>query len=585
MDLNSLVERSIADTLASVWFSNGGPPPLAPELILCLSILGILLIRVLPFGKFVDPALLSVIGLGAALYYGADWNAGVGTGPAREVCGGMMVFDSFTACVRLILLFFTILFVVFTKLTGLPPKEDGTDFYCLILGAILGMSLMVSANHLLMVFLAVEMASVPSYALAGIMRGQRSASEAALKYSIYGAGAAGVMLYGISLLAGLTNTAHLPSIASQLTIMLPDMARPEQLVLVLAALMIMVGLAFKLSAVPFHFWCPDIFEGATAEIAVFLSIASKAAALALLVRVTLGIGIVGPERLTAAEVPPAEVAVAAVTHGLFAVEDQVDAGSTDESSADGEAAAADPLASVRTFLAMLIGTLAVVTTTFGNLAAYGQTNMKRLLAYSTIAHAGYMMLPVPAALAVAAVSPEAARDAISAIVLYIGIYMFMNLGAFAIVAFLRNSMNTEEIADYAGLIKKSPVLVVSMALIMFSLVGLPPLAGFVGKFAIFAALADSYNVLTQSGGHATYLLVFLILGGINTAISLFYYLRVVKVMVMDPESDALSTHSGEVMGTVPLAFVAVMTLPVAILIVNWEFLAKLSDTAAHQLFG
>ena len=164
------------------------------------------------------------------------------------------------------------------------------------------MCLMASANHLMMVFLGVEMASVPSYVLAGMIKGRRRASEASLKYAVYGAGAAGVMLYGISLLAGLTGSAHLPTIAAKLAAMdIPGLvARGEGggtlMVLVLAGLMITVGLAFKLSAVPFHFWCPDVFEGAAAEVDAFLSVASKAAAMALLVRVAIGISTAGAAR-------------------------------------------------------------------------------------------------------------------------------------------------------------------------------------------------------------------------------------------------------------------------------------------------
>ena len=590
MNLNSLVESSIADTLASVWFSsNGTAPPFAPELILSITILGLLLVRLFPFSKWLDAGFLTIVGAGFALYYGGDWANGITNSPAREVFGGMAVFDSFTVSIRVILLVFVILFVLFTKISGVPYREDGTDFYCLIVGATLGMCLMASANHLLMIFLAVEMASVPSYALAGIMRGQRPASEASLKYSIYGAGAAGVMLYGISLLAGITNSAHLPTIAAQLSANFGDMTRPEQMVLVLASLMIMVGLAFKLSAVPFHFWCPDIFEGATAEIGAFLSIASKAAALALLIRVSLGIGLIGPDRPTAGELAPRateqvspekpEQAVAMQApgqNGLFAVADEISM-----SPSDSEAASpSDGLAPIRTFLAVLIGVIAVLSSTFGNLAAYAQTNIKRLLAYSTIAHAGYMMLPVPAALMMATHDKGAAKDAIAAIVVYLGIYMFMNLGAFSIVAFLRNTMNTSEIDDFAGLIKKAPALVVALGIIMFSLVGLPPLAGFVGKFALFASLANAYNSTGQ-----TFLLTLLVVAGINTVISLFYYLRVVKVMVLHPESDVVSKHTDRIIGPVPLSFVVLVTIPVALLIVNWKVLSDLSEAAAMQLFG
>ena len=589
MDLNALVHSSIADTTGSLM-------PFAPELILCVTLMGLLLIRLIPFGEKVDPGFLTILGAAAALYVGGPWSSLVELpDTATELFGGMVVFDSFTVGVRGILLAFTILFVLFTKFTGMPPREDGTDFYCLILGAIIGMCLMVSANHLMMVFLAVEMASVPSYVLAGVKRHDRPGSEAALKYSIYGAGAAGVMLYGISLLAGLVNTAHLPSIAIELASRVPEMARPEQLVLILASMMIMVGLAFKLSAVPFHFWCPDIFEGATAEIGAFLSIASKAAALALLVRVCLGVGMIGPDRITAGDLKPMVAeseesgdAVAAIVKpvdgaGLFAVEDDVSKQPA-VAPADGEQsdASADsgPLAPVRKYLGILIAVLASVTCTFGNLAAYGQTNIKRLFAYSTIAHAGYMMMPVPAALAVATTHPESARFAVSSIVLYVAIYMFMNLGAFAVVAFLRNTMNTEEIADFSGLIRRAPVVVVCFALIMFSLVGLPPLAGFIGKFALFASLAESYSLTNQ-----LHLIVLLLVGGINTAISLFYYLRVVKVMTIDPESDAISTFHGNIIGALPLAFVVLTTVPVALLIVNWNQLAAWGAAASQQLFG
>ncbi len=184
---------------------------------------------------------------------------------------------------------------------------------CWRLGATLGFCLMVAANHLMMVFLAVEMASVPSYALAGMLKRDRLSSEASLKYAVYGAGAAGIMLYGISLIAGLVNAVHLPTVALRLSAALPTMSAEELTVLGLACLMITVGLAFKLSAVPFHFWCPDVFEGATAEIGGFLSVASKAAALALLVRVVVGFGWLSP-----AGVHPGERSAAAtqVTAGV-----------------------------------------------------------------------------------------------------------------------------------------------------------------------------------------------------------------------------------------------------------------------------
>ena len=201
-----------------------------------------------------------------------------------DIFTGFLVFDSFTIYFRIVLLFFAVVFAVFTRISGIPDRDSAPDFYTLSLGATLGMCLMASANHLLIVFLAVEMASVPSYALAGMLKGRRQSSEAALKYAVYGAGTAGIMLYGISLLAGLLGTVHIPSMTTRLAQLLQSpQASDQYMVLVLAGLMIMVGLAFKLSAVPFHFWCPDVFEGASAEVNAFLSVASKAA-LATLVR-------------------------------------------------------------------------------------------------------------------------------------------------------------------------------------------------------------------------------------------------------------------------------------------------------------
>src|SRR5262249_11845651 len=177
---------------------------------------------------------------------------------------------------------FAALLVWLSLLTGIPDREDSADFYCLLLGATLGMSLMASANHLLMVYIAVEMASLPSYALAGFLKGRRQSSEASLKYVVYGGGASGVMLYVISLIAGKFGTAYLPDLAAAL----PQAAAASRidLVLVLGLLFLLIGLGFKLAAVPFQFWCPDVFEGAAAEVAAFLSVASKGAALALLGR-------------------------------------------------------------------------------------------------------------------------------------------------------------------------------------------------------------------------------------------------------------------------------------------------------------
>jgi NADH-quinone oxidoreductase subunit N len=615
----------------------------------------LLFMRISRIGYGTGSFMIALLGTGFALFMTPPWFAE--SAYRMEIFTGMLVYDPFTVFMRSVLIGFAVLFTIFTQLSGIPDDEDRADIYTLVLGSTLGMCLMSAANHLMMVFMAFEMASVPSYALAGLLKGRRMGSEAALKYSIYGAGAAGVMLYGISLIVGVLNTAHLPTIAVRLAELLPHFQQhssSELMVLALGGLMIAVGLAFKLSAVPFHFWCPDVFEGACAEVNAFLSISSKAAALALLIRVAIGFGAVPPAGVqpgqsgtrVAAIAPlvqktgePGGVSprttrgqrlevrdqgseisgttnvaqVSEISHsssGLFSVANEQAAtvepqpatsptaphaasetqDSHSSAPAAGEHAPAhgsgesmiQNLAPARAFIGKLVAFLSIITCTFGNLAAYGQTNIKRLLAYSTIAHAGYMMMPVAALMVMVPLQPGSAQDAVSAIAIYIAVYLFMNLGAFAIVAFLRNAMRSEEIADYAGLIRRCPVTVICFSLILFSLVGLPPLSGFIGKFAIFASLVNGYQLSSEAGQPATYLLVLLIVGGLNTAVSLFYYLRIVKVMTMDEEPvDRRPFAYSEI--SLQCVFVCLVTAPTLLLMLKWTVLYEWAQAAAKYL--
>jgi NADH-quinone oxidoreductase subunit N len=618
VNLHDLVSQLIVDTKGSPAGGIFSAPTrdsslwaFLPELILCGTVLVMLLVRLFRGGDRFHAGYIALAGSLLALYFAAPWSSltaivnaegatAAGAVTRMEIFTGMLVYDTFSVYLRSVLLLFVVLFVVFTRISGIPDRESASDVYTLVLGATLGMCLMATANHLLMIFLAVEMASVPSYVLAGLMKGKRKASEAALKYSIYGAGTAGVMLYGISLLAGLLNTAHLPTIAVRLATEFPGMGGPDKLVLAFAGLTIGVGLAFKLSAVPFHFWCPDVFEGATAEVNAFLSVASKAAALGLLLRVVLGISSISPEG-----VGPGARTMAAIeqANGLQPADgDAAIRGLTPPArlefvalvaaaqgpAADAPAASAktpqQALAPVRGFIARLVAFFAIITCTFGNLAAYGQNNIKRLLAYSTIAHAGYMMMPVAAAVALVGLDTAGAQAAVAALAIYIAVYLFMNLGAFAVVAFLRNAMRSEEIPDYAGLIRRAPLTVICFSVILFSLIGLPPLAGFVGKFAAFAALVDAYQAVQRTGESGGYLLLTLVVGGLNTAVSLFYYLRVVKVMTIDEEpAERLPLAWSDV--SLAGAFLWLITLPTAILMINWNGLSNMAHAAARYLFS
>lgn len=556
MTFQAIVENLVADTLEV------SLPLYRPELALVVTIVLLLLARLVAPLRRVDPFLIALAGSGAAfaLSVPSQGLAGIATLPTTELFTGMLVHDGLTVFLRLLLLATLVLVVLLTRLTRLALRDDAADLYVLLCGATLGMCIMASANHLLAVFLGLEMASVPSYVLVGFAKGRPRASEAALKYSIYGAGASGIMLYGISLLVGIAGTAHLPTLAVQLVQMdLPGMiAQGEELgtiaLLVLAGLMITVGLAFKLSAVPFHFWCPDAFEGATAEVAGFLSVASKGAALGLLVRIVLGL-----------------CSPAAEAHLLPNPHDVATSANVAIESGDAPSAI-PPLAPVRHYVALLLGILAIVTCTLGNLAAFGQTNIKRLLAYSTIAHAGYMIMPVAAAAALSQSDPAGCGLAIESVLIYLGVYLFMNLAAFALVAFLRQAIGSEQIDDYRGLVHSAPVTATCWVILLAGLVGIPPLAGFLGKFAIFAVLAHAGT---------PWMLTLLAVAGINTVLSLVYYWRVVRTICLQPPR---ATRGPVDVGFLSVAFSLVLTLPVVLIFFFPAGLMGLARDAALQMF-
>ncbi len=463
-----------------------------PELILCGSIVLMLLARLTSGDKLIPTHWFALLGSLSAfvMVMFQFWQLGINNEPYTVLFTGLAVHDMFSVFFRGFLLFFLVFVIALTVLSGIPDQEDAPDFYTLLCGAVVGMLVMSSANHLLMLFLGIEMASVPSYALTGFLKGRRQSSEASLKFVVYGAGAAGVMLFGISLLAGVTGTAEFGELGTRMQAIFSSgfgASHPAARIVLLAMLLIAVGFAFKLSLVPFHFWCPDAFQGASAEIAGFLSIASKAAAFALLLRFSL--------------------AVTSFQGGV--------------------------IQGLSLMMGLGLGTLAVVTATFGNLAAYSQTNAKRMLAYSTIAHAGYMLMAVSALLVLRSAiggtgSPTAEQMGrpVEGLLYYLAVYMFMNLGAFTIVALIRNQTFSEELDDYKGLVHQSPILAVCMAICLFSLVGLPPLGGFYGKFFIFGAVFDATKV-------HWFMWVVLAAGGLNTVLSLFYYLRVAKIMCID----------------------------------------------------
>jgi NADH-quinone oxidoreductase subunit N len=496
-----------------------------PELILTTAIVSMLLMRLFTQLNKAHLGYVALVASGIAFWVAlAQWcgNPDFDPGAANriQIFTGLLVYDTFAVYMRLFLLGFLVMALWMTLLTGIPDRQDSADFGTLLLGSTLGMMLMASANHLMMVFIAVEMASVPSYALAGFLKGKKQGSEAALKYVVYGASASGVMLYGISLLAGKFSTGYLPDLALGYQAVLKTSGGLDP-VLLAGTLLVIVGLGFKLAAVPFHFWCPDVFEGASAEVAAFLSVASKGAALALTARFLMTLA--GPS--------------GSQTLVLF--------GGT---------------------IGLLLAAIAAVTATLGNLAALGQTNLKRLLAYSTIAHAGYMLM---------ALVPLSHTGA-AAVLFYLVAYLLMNLGAFAIIAFLRNQTGSEDLSSFAGMIHRSPLLVVTLAIFLLSLLGLPPLAGFAAKFQVFAVLYDSgqsYASTLPVLSYAFYGL--LILAGLNTVVSAAYYLKILRVMILDAPPE---TTTNEVRTSPGMAvFALLMSGLVLVAGVFWNPLTRAAD--------
>src|SRR5438132_7309792 len=509
-----------------------------PELVLCAGIVFLLVFRL--FGVL-NRAHLGVFALAVALIaLGVSWQQWQEDVAPAEMFSGLLAYDKLTIFLRLFLYAFAALLVWLSMLTGIPDREDSADFYCLLLGATLGMALMASSNHLLMVFIAVEMASLPSYALAGFLKGKRQSSEAALKYVVYGGGAAGIMLYGISLIAGKFGTGYLPDIATGFAAVFGNPpgtgAVTVDTTLVLGILFILVGFGFKLAAFPFHFWCPDVFEGAAAEVAGFLSVASKGAALALTGRFALvlaGLANAAPDLETWQKVSP--------------------------------------------YLGGALAVFAALTATFGNLAAYQQTNLKRLLAYSTIAHAGYMMMGL------ATLTPQG----VSAVLFYLVAYLLMNLGAFAIVAFLRNLTGSEDLSTFRGLIQRSPLMVVTLGFFLLSLLGLPPLVGFAAKFQIFSALFDAGKFHSEKAPALSAVMYsLLVIGALNTVLSVFYYLKVLKVMALDKPLEEIEGRPAVPLAG-PLGFRLYATLlagAVLVLGIFWDPLARASDRGVDR-FG
>ncbi len=385
---------------------------------------------------------------------------------------GMITIDSFGSFFKLIVIVASVIIVFFSLSSDEIKKtsERIGEYYALIFGMILGMLFMISATDLILIYLSVELLSLSSYVLAGFTKLRERNSEASLKYMIYGSVSSGLMLFGISLVYGMTGTTNLYMINS--LIQIPHL---NLFTFSFAMILIFAGIGYKISSAPFHFWTPDVYEGAPITITAFLSVASKAAGFALLIRFV---------KITFVSYID--------TSGFWQLIHVFD-------------------------WKTLIVVISIFTMTLGNFSALWQDNLKRMLAYSSIAHAGYIML----GLAVLS------NQGLTAMLIYFAVYLLMNLGAFLVVMLIANKINSEEIDDYDGLGYSSPFLAASLAIFLISLTGLPPTAGFIGKLYLFVALVDANMI-----GLAVVALL-------NTVVSLYYYVRVLKHMYLTKPETAI----------------------------------------------
>ncbi len=385
-------------------------------------------------------------------------------GASEATFMGMFAVDPFSMFFKYLFLLSGIAVTLMSFFSEELYKENRSmgEYYTLILGMTIGMFAIVGANNLIVVYLALETMSLSSYVLSGYTKEIKRASEASLKYVIYGSLSSGIMIWGISLLFGLTGSLSFFEINAALS-----QASGNHVALLVASLMILAGFAYKISAVPFHFWTPDVYEGAPVSITAYLSVASKAAGFAALMRF-IYVGFINFDQSTSS------------VYNMLAIVDWK----------------------------FLITVLSVITMTIGNLVALWQNNVKRILAYSGIAHAGYLLMGV-------VVMNQAG---IIAVLIYFASYLIMNFGAFFVVQMIADKVGSEDLDEYVGMGYRAPALGTTLTIFLISLTGLPPTVGFIGKFYLFAAVLDSGLIWLA------------VVGVLNSVVSLYYYSKIFRNM-------------------------------------------------------
>ncbi len=481
-----------------------------PEAILCVTFLFAILGDLIVRGRRTwVPFAVSVFGLiTAGAYAVADVNNGMAT--SHTIMGDLIVVDSMAGFFRLLFIFAGLVTVLFAwtseEIMG-QRRENKGEFFALTVLLTAAMMVMAEARDLLMLFLSMEAVGLTSYVMAGYMRTSLRSTEASLKYVLFGAVTSAIMLYGMSLLYGMTGAMDFDGIRESL---MSGSVDPFGLLVVIV--LILAGMSYKIAAVPFHYWCPDVYEGAPTPVSAIFSVGPKAAGFALMIR---------------------------FFYTTFAA---------------GTDAGAQLVQDIN--WPLLVAVMSVATMTYGNLVALRQTNVKRMLAYSSIAHVGYLLMGFVLL----------TSAGLASILFYLLVYTLMNLGAFFYVVAINNHLKSEELSDYVGVGFRAPWAGAMMIVFLASLTGVPPFAGFVGKFYLFTAVLDKQWFWLA------------IVAALNSVVSLYYYFKVVRALFLTSPAEGadMSPLKLHWLQYVVLAVLAVPTLALGLFFEEFKAMADMA---------
>lgn len=472
--------------------------PVLPEIFMALIAMGLLIVGAQIGNRGTDViswACVAGLVLAILLLFGLEWDRQI-------VLNGMFIIDQFAGFMKLLVLLGLIASITLSVKYLTQEQMARFEFPILVLLSGIGMMLMISAHNLLGLYMALELQSLSLYILAAFRRNSKKSAESGTKYFILGALSSGIILFGISLIYGFTGSIDYTVIANTLK----DLDSANQIGIIVGMVFLLAGLAFKISAAPFHMWTPDVYQGAPTNVTALFAIVPKVAAIAVIVRL------------------------------LF-----------------------DPFAGLMPEWKQIIIFLSVASMTIGAFAALVQDNIKRLLAYSSIGNMGYALVGIAAGNQVG----------LSSVILYLFIYMFMTAGVFAVVLCLRRgNIALENVSDLSGLSRTNPVLAYVMAILMFSMSGIPPLAGFFGKFFVFQAAVNSGMFMLA------------VYGVVTSVVAAFYYLRVIKVMFFD---DPIDTMDKDIAFS-RRAIMMISVLFVLCFIIKPNLLVNSAQSAAASIF-